>query len=233
MTISRDDILALALGQLGPEDERRVRAAIDADPALAREYRADLDLLHSLPDTLPPAEVPAGAEARLIERLRRETSGDAPPANLSLNTPEAPVTTDAARPAPGRMNWRLMLLAVVAALTLGVLFLRPPSTPDLLSQYQSTPGAQMQPLTQQGTTLGELVRLPDGRGYLHLNAMAPQDRVYQLWRIEDGKPVSVGVFEGQGIVLPTVQAGQTVAVSVEPVGGSEQPTTTPILVQAL
>ena len=30
-----------------------------------------------------------------------------------------------------------------------------------------------------------------------------------------------------------VESGQTVAVSVEPTGGSEQPTTTPILIQQL
>ena len=64
-------------------------------------------------------------------------------------------------------------------------------------------------------------------------SLAPQDRVYQLWRIENGQPVSAGVFDGQGIVIPRVQAGQTVAVSVEPAGGSDQPTTTPILIQQL
>lgn len=56
--ISREDILALALGQLGPADEQRVRAVIEADPALARDYRADLELLHGLPDSLPDAPCP-------------------------------------------------------------------------------------------------------------------------------------------------------------------------------
>ncbi|WP_231724564.1 anti-sigma factor domain-containing protein [Deinococcus actinosclerus] len=228
--ISREDILALALGQLAPDDEQRVRAAIEADPALAREYHADLELLHGLPDSLPEAEVPAGAEARLIERLRREEAAvTSAPANIPLHPP---ATVPSARPARP-MNWRLMLLAVVAAVTLGVIFLRPPATQDLLSEYQTAPGAQSQPLTAGGQAIGELIRLPDGRAYLHLNALAPQDRVYQLWRIEDGKPVSAGLFDGQGVVLPRVQAGQTVAVSVEPAGGSEQPTTTPILIQQL
>ncbi len=231
--ISREDILALALGQLAPADEQRVRAAIEADPALAREYRADMELLHGLPGSLPETEVPAGAEARLIERLRREeaaSTGTPAPANIPLYppAPAAPATRTA-----GPMNWRLMLLAVVAAVTLGVIFLRPPAEESLLSQYQGTPGAQTQPLAAKGETLGELIRLPDGRAYLHLNALAPQDRVYQLWRVEGGTPVSAGVFDGQGIVLPEVQIGQTIAVSVEPTGGSEQPTTTPILIQQL
>lgn len=251
--ISREDILALALGQLTPADEQRVRAAIDADPALAREYRADLELLHDLPGTLPEVPVPDGAEDRLIARLHRETgqhpgapmqSGSAqsgtmqPPANLPLYpdghpaTPGAPATTPGTG-RPRRLNWRLMLLSVVAALTLGVIFLRPVTTPDLFSQYQNSPGAQSQPLTAGGQTLGELIRLPDGRAFLHLNALAPQGRVYQLWRIENGQPVSAGVFDGQGIVILRAQTGQTVAVSVEPTGGSEQPTSTPILVRQL
>ncbi|WP_235910256.1 anti-sigma factor domain-containing protein [Deinococcus kurensis] len=233
--ISREDILALVLGQLAPDDEQRVRAAIEADPALAREYHADLELLHGLPDSLPEAEVPAGAEARLIERLRREEAAvTRAPANIPLHPPATAPATAAPSARPARpMNWRLMLLAVVAAVTLGVIFLRPPATQDLLSEYQTAPGAQSQPLTAGGQAIGELIRLPDGRAYLHLNALAPQDRVYQLWRIEDGKPVSAGLFDGQGVVLPRVQAGQTVAVSVEPAGGSEQPTTTPILIQQL
>lgn len=241
--ISREDILALALGQLGPADEQRVRAAIEADPALARDYRADLELLHGLPDSLPDAPVPDGAEARLMDRLTRETSARAsaaptPPAAPVGTPPNVPLYPDGQVPptparSPRGLNWRLMLLSVVAALTLGVIFLRPPAEQSLLSQYQETPGAQSQPLAANGQPLGELIRLPDGRAFLHLNALAPQDRVYQLWRIEGGKPISAGVFDGQGIVIPRVEAGQTVAVSVEPTGGSEQPTTTPILIQQL
>ncbi|NTY02197.1 anti-sigma factor [Deinococcus sp. JMULE3] len=242
-------MLALALGQLTPADEQRVRAAIDADPALAREYRADLELLHDLPGTLPEVPVPDGAEDRLIARLHRETgqhpgataqsSTTLPPANLPLYpdgphaAPGGAATTTPRTRGQRTLNWRLMLLSVVAALTLGVIFLRPVTTPDLFSQYQNSPGAQSQPLTAGGQTLGELIRLPDGRAFLHLNALAPQGRVYQLWRIENGQPVSAGVFDGQGIVILRAQAGQTVAVSVEPTGGSEQPTSTPILIRQL
>lgn len=162
-----------------------------------------------------------------MARLRREQAHARPNQVLPAVAP-----VPAAGPAR-HMNWRLMLLSVVAALTLGVLFLRPQPPADLLSQYSAAPGAQLQPLTANGQDLGQLIRLPDGRAYVHLNVLAPENRVYQLWRIEDGKPVSAGVFDGQGIVIARAQTGQTVAVSVEPTGGSEQPTTTPILVKQL
>ncbi|MCD0168305.1 anti-sigma factor domain-containing protein [Deinococcus sp. 23YEL01] len=255
MTINRDDLLALALGLLTPEEEARVQAALDADPALMAEYRADLEALHHLPDDLPPAEVPAGAEERLLARLHAERPAatvQSTPATPAPATP-APATPAPATPAPAapvsqplfptghaapvarpaRLNWRGGLLGLVAAVALGVLFLRPAAPTDLLSEFAGTPGAVTQELATAGQPLGQLIRLPDGRAYLHLTAAAPSERVYQLWRIENETPVSAGVFDGQGILIPTLNEGQTIAVSVEPRGGSRQPTTQPILVQSL
>lgn len=240
MTINRDDLLALALGLLTPEEEARVQAALDADPALMAEYRADLEALHHLPDDLPPAEVPAGAEERLLARLHAERPAAPVQSTPAAPAPAAPVSqplfpTGRAAPAarPARLNWRGGLLGLVAAVALGVLFLRPAAPTDLLSEFAGAPGAVTQELATAGQPLGQLIRLPDGRAYLHLTAAAPSERVYQLWRIENETPVSAGVFDGQGILIPTLNEGQTIAVSVEPRGGSRQPTTQPILVQSL
>ncbi|MFT2719554.1 anti-sigma factor domain-containing protein [Deinococcus sp. A31D244] len=236
MTINRDDLLALALGLLSPEEEARVQAALAADPALMADYRADLDALHRLPDDLPPAEVPAGAEDRLMARLNSET-GSAPvsaPHSVPL-FPAEPATKPAAvsdRRSPW-LNWRGGLLALVAAVAAGVLLIRPPQSTDALSEFARAPGSVTQELATAGQPLGQLIRLPDGRAYLHLTAAAPAKSVYQLWRIENETPVPAGVFDGQGIVIPALKDGQTIAVSVEPPGGSRQPTTQPILVQSL
>lgn len=65
----------------------------------------------------------------------------------------------------------------------------------------------------------------------------PANQTYQLWLIgEDGQPVSAGIFRidesgiGSLIVnLPDApQAFQAIAISQEPAGGSEQPTTNPL-----
>ncbi len=65
----------------------------------------------------------------------------------------------------------------------------------------------------------------------------PANQTYQLWFIgEDGQPVSAGIFRidesgiGSLIVnLPDApQAFQVIAISQEPAGGSEQPTTNPL-----
>lgn len=80
----------------------------------------------------------------------------------------------------------------------------------------------------------------EGRGVAHVFrlARAPEGRDYQIWALVNGKPVSLVVFnsdaEGHAIVdidgLATSVEGVTdVLVSVEPKGGSPQPTTAPFI----
>lgn len=219
MTPDRDDLLAYALGTLSPAEAARVEAELDRDPVLRAELRADLDALALLLDDLDPAAVtvPADAEGALLARVRAEESSG-PGAAL---TPLPPV-----RP-PRR--WPVAV-ALAAALAL-VFVLLPRPQPGPLEVYRSTPGAAERTLEAGGERVGTLVQLPEGRVYVHLSRPLPPERTYQLWRIENGTPVSLGVFE-RGLLV-SLPPGSTVAVSVEPPGGSPQPTTTPLFVQAL
>jgi anti-sigma-K factor RskA len=63
---------------------------------------------------------------------------------------------------------------------------------------------------------------------------ASSGRTYQLWIVEAGAPRSVGTFgsgaDGATLKLPRPPAnGAVIAVTLEPTGGSAQPTTTPVL----
>lgn len=67
---------------------------------------------------------------------------------------------------------------------------------------------------------------------------APAGRTYQLWLINSSGPaVSEGVFATSGgsaqLSVAGFRAGQQVGITVEPTGGSRQPTTVPILTQSL
>jgi anti-sigma-K factor RskA len=68
---------------------------------------------------------------------------------------------------------------------------------------------------------------------------APGDRVYQVWAIAPtgGAPVSLGLLRGGGQALlkidRTLPAGTTVAITVEPGGGSKAPTSAPIAAAAV
>ncbi|PXA68519.1 anti-sigma factor [Cryobacterium arcticum] len=61
------------------------------------------------------------------------------------------------------------------------------------------------------------------------------DQDYQLWYIGEGGPISAGTFDSTGsgtswrVLDGTMTAGDTVGVTVEPAGGSDQPTTDPIV----
>lgn len=223
MTPDRDDLLAYALGTLSPAEAARVEAELDRDPALRAELRADLDALALLLDDLDveAAAVPAEAGEALLARVREEgaQTGRSPG---SAAAPPAPT------PRPPR-RWPIAL-GLVAALALVFVLLPRPQT-DPLEAYRTTPGAVERTLEAGGERVGTLVQLPGGRVYVHLSRALPPERTYQLWQIEDGTPVSLGVFE-RGLLV-TLPPGATVAVSVEPPGGSPQPTTTPLFVQPL
>uniref|UniRef100_UPI0028698877 anti-sigma factor n=1 Tax=Deinococcus sp. TaxID=47478 RepID=UPI0028698877 len=104
---------------------------------------------------------------------------------------------------------------------------------DPLSQYAGTPGAVSTPVLAGGQALGTLVRLPDGRVYVHLDRPARTGQTYQLWQIRAGVPVSLGVFDGAGLLTSALPPEATVAVTVEPPGGSPQPTTKPLFAQSV
>lgn len=70
-------------------------------------------------------------------------------------------------------------------------------------------------------------------------APAPEGKVYQLWTLpKDGSaPVPQGTMDAQTLSKPAVVKGlssaSSVAITVEPTGGSSAPTTDPVLVVAL
>ncbi|MFD9547184.1 anti-sigma factor domain-containing protein [Nocardia salmonicida] len=59
----------------------------------------------------------------------------------------------------------------------------------------------------------------------------PANRSYQLWRLtgESDPPTSVAVMDGPTSVVTAVDVADTLAVTVEPAGGSPGPTTLPIV----
>lgn len=66
---------------------------------------------------------------------------------------------------------------------------------------------------------------------------APSERTYQLWFIDDGTPVSAGTFVPKdGVAVLRVprafESDSAAAVTVEPLGGSPEPTSDPVLISA-
>lgn len=64
----------------------------------------------------------------------------------------------------------------------------------------------------------------------------PEERNYQVWRFVDGKPQSAGVMDADDInrdtatmLMDDAAVAEAVAVTEEPAGGSEQPTSDPLV----
>jgi anti-sigma-K factor RskA len=101
-------------------------------------------------------------------------------------------------------------------------------------------GPQMIALGGAGTEQGaraELVTLEGDRAVLVAEDMppVPEGKTYQIWVIKGDTPQPSGLFDPEGgsiaaMVEKPVEAADAVAVTVEPEGGSEKPTTDPMLV---
>jgi hypothetical protein len=78
--------------------------------------------------------------------------------------------------------------------------------------------------------LAESVIIVDGLASL------PEEKTYELWYIGENGPISAGVFnthrsgESWRVLDGSMSAGDAVGVTVEPAGGSEAPTTDPLIV---
>jgi anti-sigma-K factor RskA len=234
------DLLAdYALGFLSPEETSEVEAALDLYPEARAEVNLYLTGLSDMVMDLEPDAVPTGAEDRLMARLNAEVLNTAAPINTQANTQVAPTTPNLAfQPAlvvaTPRRNWLYPLIGLAAAAAIGTAvlpgLLNP--TPSFAS-YQARPGAVTTTLNDKaGSAVAKVVRLPDGHAYVQMQASVPAGRAYQAWKIEGGKPVSLGLFKGQDY-LAEVPAGTVFAVTVEPESGSPQPTTTPLFASAI
>jgi anti-sigma-K factor RskA len=133
----------------------------------------------------------------------------------------------------GLFSWSMLLQGEVQDLQGRVQSLQ--SQPQDQSQ-----GPQMIALGGAGTEQGvraELLTLKDDRAVLVAENMppAPEGKTYQIWVIKGDTPKPSGLFEPKGdsiaaVVETPVEGAATVAVTVEPEGGSKKPTTDPMLV---
>lgn len=96
----------------------------------------------------------------------------------------------------------------------------------------ATPGHRLVTLTGRAhQVLATFVLLSDGTGYLVSSKMRslPSGETYQLWGIVAGKAVSIGVMGSSphdaAFTLASSPGPSLLAVTVEPAGGTQKPTT--------
>ena len=222
-----------------------VRLAVLAEVARAPQADAGAD---AGADGSAPVSPAAGGPAATTAAGAPGAPAPTPPA------PGAPPRADrpggSTRPAgrrPARRRWS----AAVAALALLVAIAVPSTVAwrqaqraaeaearaDRITALLAEPGAQVvsAPVTSGGTAVA--VVTADAALVTATGVDAPgAGEVYQLWVMRDGSPVpdaTTGVTDGTlQIRTDAYRTGDALALTVEPEGGSEQPTSEPVVVLA-
>jgi anti-sigma-K factor RskA len=118
----------------------------------------------------------------------------------------------------------------------------PPPTPSTAEQVFAAPDVRtVSGQIPSGGTATVVFSREKNAGVLVMNNVAPPapGTVYQMWLINDNGPKSAGTMDTKNVapsttaVLPELGDSQTLAFTVEPPGGSAQPTSAPFAKLAL
>jgi hypothetical protein len=180
-----------------------------------------------------------------------------PVESVAPAAPPAPISIDAAREAKRRRNpvWAVLAAAAVLAIVaLGgwnlVLQQQQSQSDQRLAVLSAAVAAAGQPdsvvaqLTGTDTAAGAsgyAVFPAAGTGYIVLTGLpaAGDGQAWQAWTIAGESPASAGLMDvgSDGVAvldgIVALPGTSVVALTVEPAGGSQQPTTTPLVVGQL
>jgi anti-sigma-K factor RskA len=202
--------------------ERRVAAA---PPDVAQAFD---DEVRAVRETMAVVSAATAVEPpdRLRDRLLTEVGSRAPVRGLR----------------PRISRWQVSALAAAAALVIGLgalgvgLALRPAPAPSTAEQVFAAPDVRtVWGQIPTGGTATVVFSREKNAGVLVMNNVAPprQGTVYQMWLIGDKGPQSAGTMDAKAVapsttaVLPALGSSKVLAFTVEPPGGSSQPTSAP------
>jgi len=207
---------AYALDALDPQEREEFELHLSTCPACREDVAAFTETAAALAYAAPPVNPPARLRAEILRRAAEDR-------------PAAVVLPFRRRRVEVALSSGLAV-AAAAAIILGIWA---GSLHGRLGQQRASSilgDAQASWWPLKGTG-GELVVDHNGSGALVMNnlAAAPTGKTYEAWVIEGGVAVPAGLFSGGHVVTLThpVGRGAKVAITVEPAGGSPQPTQTP------
>jgi anti-sigma-K factor RskA len=224
---------AYALDALSPEEAEEFRRHLEGCQACrdeVRELQRAAARLGGAEASAPPPDL----KARILAAAER--TPQEPPAPAVRREPQVGTTEDR------RRRWPLWLAAAAAAVVVaggGVIGLQAmdedePALPVAVSQVFEADDARTATVrTENGGKLTVGVSPSRNEMAVDTRDLPELDdaQVYQLWAVHGDEMVNVGVLDDsdEGAAMGMPGEDTTVAVTVEPDGGSEQPTTAPIV----
>lgn len=222
----RSLIAAYALGAVPEEEIPAIRAHILSCEECFEEAESFAQVSLVLTEAVEPVVLPPGFEERLFAQIRGEHVAD---------------------PGPVSPRWfarsRRVLLAGAAAVLLALLAFTTVSylgSAARQREYQAAVAALVHDpdaltLTGPGGAEAVLASTSGGSVLVALDlGEAPAGRDYQLWLMKDGTATPADTFDVSGAVVIVesqrdLSSYDGAAVTVEPEGGSDAPTTEPVL----
>jgi anti-sigma-K factor RskA len=198
-------IAEYVLGTLTGEARADFEAALARDETLRRDVAAWSERLQPLADSVPPVAPPLALRERVLARI----------GGAQEERPFSIVRW---------LAWTFGASAVAAAVAVAAVFLFTPQPPEL-------GGYAMLRVPSDNVSV-VVFQIDKERRQIVLLAQAPgagADKDYELWVLPAGKkPVSLGVLKAQERIerpidamrAALIQPGTTLAVSLEPAGGS-------------
>jgi anti-sigma-K factor RskA len=237
---------AYVLDALPEEERRKFEEFLAAHP----ERQAEIDELGAVAGLLafsPEEQEPA---PELRERIMEVVEAEAAPRSESRGSVFARLAGyigarglalgAAALLVMGLLSWNLLLQNQVEDLQ-GQVQNSQGQVEDLQAQVQDAQAQQTQTIQLSGTWANqgadaEVASISDNRIVLVADDLpsVPEGQTCQIWVIKGDVPEPSGLFQPGGTetaapITTPIKKGDTIAVTVEPAGGSEQPTTDPVL----
>ena len=227
---------AYVLDALTDEERREFEEHLAANP----ERQAEVDELGAIAGLLAlyPQEHEPPPELR--QKIMEVVEAEATPSGTEDSS---------SRPASGWLGgllaWRQVALGAATVLVVGLLswnVVLQSDVQDLQGQVQSMQESEeARTVALQGTgpaqdARAELISTSDTRAVLTVENMpdVPEGKTMEIWVIKNDVPKPSGLFDPSSdavaaIVEEPVEGADAIAVTVEPEGGSPQPTTDPML----
>lgn len=222
---------AYAIDALSPEEAKRFSSHLQACPACRQEVR-ELQAAAARLGASEAATPPAHLKARVI--------------SAAAEHPQLPprVRHRGTEMRRRRQKWlpRLMVAAAAAVLivagAIGYDQLQAPEDHDdqlatgVVRVFEAPDAHHATTPTSIGGTVSVATAPSLNKMALDTDRLPDleDDKVYQLWTIADGTAASAGLLiPDRGAAMELPGEGTMVALTVEPAGGSEQPTSEPIM----
>ena len=211
---------AYALNALPKDEQNEMEAYLDDHPGLWPEVEELCSVSNLLAFAPAEQEPPQTLRRNVMRVVEAEAGQHESGSQSSIQRLRAYLSFQ-------RFALGAAAVALVALLSWNVLL---QTQDDSLSSYE---------LQSSGAAAGvkaEVVEVRQDQYVLTAENMpnVPEDKTMQIWVIEDGKPKPGGTFRPKdGLaaspVTTPIQGAGAVAVTIEPAGGSDQPTTEPVM----